>query len=251
MILGTAKQHFDEDVQRARDIQAHAAGLADGRLKDDLLRSAWMAGVGASDAFFCDAYADLVTRTLRAKERQPSGNLQDKLNNLKVPVVAVLNSSNGWRWRMAAREMIEKESVLSIQQIKDLLNIFCRDQHKLLTQDTVESWILHADMKQRQFGITRHAYQQTPAGGKAKAKKSALEKFGRRMQSVFQRRHDCIHNCDRPRSAIQAISADATQKALEDVSFLVNRCTDHMRGEYTHYLSSRGFTGQTRNQVGA
>ncbi|WP_135503043.1 hypothetical protein [Roseovarius aestuariivivens] len=251
MILGTAKQHFDEDIQRARDIQAHASGLQGGRLKDDLLRSAWMVGVGASDAFFCDAYADLITRTLRAKERQPSGNLQDKLNNLKVPVVAVLNSSSGWRWRMAAREMIEKESVLSIQQIKDLLNIFCREHHKLLTQESVESWILHADTKQRHFGISKQAYQQTPAGGKAKLKKNALEKFGRRMQSVFQRRHDCIHNCDRPKSAVQPISADAAQKALEDVSFLVNRCTDHMRAEYTQYLTSKGFTGQTRNHVGA
>ena len=210
-----------------------------------------MTGVGASDAFFCDAYADLITRTLRAKERQPSGNLQDKLNNLKVPVVAVLNSNSGWRWRMAAREMIEKESVLSIQQIKDLLNIFCREHHKLLTQETVEDWTLHPDMRQRHFGISRQAYQRTLAADKAKAKKSALEKFGRRLQSIFQRRHDCIHNCDRPHSAIQGITADSTQKALEDVSFLGNRCIDHMRHEYPQYLAHRGFNGQTRNYVGA
>lgn len=132
LVLGTAKQHFDEDIQRARDISAHAAALQAGRLRDDLFRSSWMTAVGASDAFFCDAYADLVTRTLRAKDRQPDGNLQDKLNNLKVPVIAVLNTSNGWRWRMAAREIIEKENVLSIKQIKDLLNIFCRDGNSCL-----------------------------------------------------------------------------------------------------------------------
>ena len=189
-----------------------------------------MTGVGASDAFFCDAYADLISRTLRAKASQPDGQIQDKLNNLKVPVVTVLDCSNSWRWRMAAREMIEKENVLSIQRIKDLLNIFCRDRHKLLTRETVEKWILHADTMQRHFGISRHGYQQTPTPDKATAKKNALEKFGRRMQSVFQRRHDCIHNCDRPKLAIKAISANATQKALEDVSFLVNRCIEHMRG---------------------
>lgn len=99
MILGTAKQHFDEDVQRSNAIHAHAIGLENGLLKDDLLRKAWMGVVGASDAFFCDAFADLVTRSLRAKERQPDGNLQNKLNNLKVPVIAVLNTTNGWRWR--------------------------------------------------------------------------------------------------------------------------------------------------------
>jgi hypothetical protein len=247
----TAKQHFDEDLQRAREVHAHAVALGVGRLRDDLLRSAWMMAVGASDAFFCDAYADLITRTLRAKERQPSGSLQDKLNNLKVPVVTMLNSSNGWRWRMAARDLIEKESVLSIQQIKDLLNIFCREKHKLLTQDTIEAWILHPDMRQRHFGMSQHAYQHTPAADKDKAKKKALEAFGRRMQSVFQRRHDCIHNCDRPRSALQSINPDVTLKAIDDVGFLVGRCIHHLRDEYPQYLTGRGFSGQTRNYVGA
>lgn len=251
MILVTAKQHFDEDLARARSILTHAGGLNDDSLKSDLLRSAWMLGVGASDAFFCDAYADLITRTLRAKERQPNGNLQDRLNNLKVPVIAVLNNTSGWRWRMAAREMIERESVLSIQQIKDLLNIFCREQHKLLTQETVETWILHPAMMQRHFGISQQAYGQMSAQQKPAAKKRALEWFGRRMQTIFQRRHDCIHNCDRPKTAIQSISIEPTVKALDDVSFLVNRCTDHMRSEYTQYLSDRGFSGQTRNYVGA
>lgn len=251
MILQTAKQHFDEDIQRANAILAHALGLPDSRLKEDLFRAAWMTGVGASDAYFCDAYADLVTRTLRAKERQPNGDLQDRLNNLKVPVVAVLNSTSGWRWRMAAREIIEKENVLSIKQIKDLLNIFCRDGHKLLTQETIENWILHDNVCQRHFGISKHQYNQKQGSAKSKAKKVALEHLGRRMQSIFQRRHDCIHNCDRPKYAIQSITEDKTRKALEDVDFIVCRCTDHLRNEYPLYLNSRGFTGSTRNFVGA
>lgn len=251
MILGTAKAHFDADILRARNILTHAAGLNALLLKGDLLRSAWMVAVGASDAFFCDAYADLITRTLRAKERQPNGNLQDRLNNLKVPVIAILNTTNGWRWRMAAREMIEQESVLSIKQVKDVLNVFCRERHKLLTSETIEPWILHPDMKQRHFGISRHAYQHIPTRQKSTAKKSALECFDQRMQEIFQRRHDCIHNCDRPKTAIQNISLDATKKALDDVAFLVNRCTAHMSAEYVNYLTDRGFTGQTRNYVGA
>lgn len=238
-------------MQRAQDIRIHAVALPDGRLKDDLFRSSWMTAVGASDAFFCDAYADLVSRTLRAKDHQPDGDLQDKLNNLKVPVIAVLNTTNGWRWRMAAREIIEKENVLSIKQIKDLLNIFCREGSKLLTQDTVEAWILHAEMRQRLFGINQPQYNQLQGAAKNKAKKLALEHLGRRMQSIFQRRHDCIHNCDRPKYAIQAITEDKTRKAIEDVAFLVNRCTDDLRAEYPQYLISRGFSGATRNYVGA
>lgn len=249
MILGTAKQHFDEDIVRARAICDHAHGLPEGLLKDDLLRSAWMASVGASDAFFCDAYADLVSRTLRAKAHQRSGNLPDRLGNLRVPVVAVLNSASSWQWRMAARELIEKESVLSIREIKALLNLFCRENHKVLTKETVESWILHANSRQRHFGITRPQYRATAGPTRNKAKEVALEKIGKRVQVLFQRRHDCIHNCDRPKMALQTITSDATEKALEDVVFLVERGTDHIRAEYPQYLRDRGFTGATRNRV--
>lgn len=106
-------------------------------------------------------------------------------------------------------------------------------------------------MRQRHFGISQQQYNQKQGGDKNKAKKLALEHLGRRMQSIFQRRHDCIHNCDRPKYAIQAIKEDKTNKAIEDVAFLVNRCTDHLRGEYPQYLAARGFSGATRNYVGA
>jgi len=98
-ILGTAKQHFNEDIQRARAIHCHAVTLVGEhltRLKDDLLRSAWMMGVGANDAFFCDAYADLMTRTLRAKACQDTGNVSDNLENIKVPLIAILNTDNSF-----------------------------------------------------------------------------------------------------------------------------------------------------------
>lgn len=251
MILGTAKLHFDEDIARARALWDHAHGLPAGSVKEDILRSAWMVGVGASDAFFCDAYADLVTRTLRAKELQSSGRIPDRLGNLSVPAVAVLDASSSWRWRMAAREIIEKQSVLSLDEVKKFLNLFCRDGHKLLQPSTIEAWIVHADAKQRNFGISRTGYNALPAAQKSQTKKAALEKFGKRMQGIFQRRHDCIHNCDRPKVAIRGISEDATRKAIADVKFLVDRCTSHLRGEYPRYLEHNNFTGLTRNRVGA
>jgi len=249
LILGTAKQHFDEDYARSKAIWEHARGLPDGLLKDDLFRSAWMTGVGASDAFFCDAYADLVSRTLRAKELQRSGTLPDRLGNLSVPAVAVLDASSSWRWRMAARELIEKESVLSFDEIKKFLNVFCREGHKLLQRPTIEPWILHVDARQRHFGITRAAYNATPAGGKNRAREAALKHFGGKMQKIFQRRHDCIHNCDRPKIAVQRISELETEKAIDDVKFLVDRCTDHVRAEYPEFLRHNSFNGYTRGRV--
>lgn len=90
-----------------------------------------MMGAGAADAFFCDAYADLVSRVLRAKEIKKSVKLSEKLGDLRVPVTAVVRDTGGWRWRMAARELIEKQSVLSLTEIKSLLRRFCRSQNSL------------------------------------------------------------------------------------------------------------------------
>jgi len=251
LILATAKLHFDEDTARARALWVHAQALPAGPVRNDVFRSAWMVGVGASDAFFCDAYADLVTRTLRAKEFQSSGKIPDRLGNLSIPAVAILDASSSWRWRMAARGIIEKESVLSLEEVKKFLNLFCRKDHKLLQPSTIDTWIVHAESKQRSFGISRAGFNALAAGQKGSAKKAALEKFGNRMQGIFQRRHDCIHNCDRPKIAVQDISEGATEKAITDVKFLVDRCTDHLRAEYPRYLADHGFNGVTRNKVGA
>ena len=95
MILGTAKTHFDEDTQRAKQLVEHANGLSAGCVKDDICRSAWMLVVGASDAYFCDAYADLIARTLRAKDKEPAIELPERLGNLQVPVTAVIRKAGG------------------------------------------------------------------------------------------------------------------------------------------------------------
>jgi hypothetical protein len=251
MIINTAKLHFDEDIGRARSLHLHAVQVQEDLLKNDILRSAWMLAVGASDAFFCDAYADLITRTLRAKDLQPSGNLEGKLKNLKVPVSVFLSTRGGWRWRMAAREMMERESVLSIQQIKDLLNSFCRINNKILTSETIVGWATHDQARHRMFGCTRHQFNNLEGQNLNTQKKKSLDKLQKRMQSIFQRRHDCIHNCDRPRNALKRISADSTLKAIDDIDFVVNRCVEHLRREFPLFLADCDFSAQTRNAVGA
>ena len=112
-ILVTPRQHFNEDLARSRALKEHAAGQGAGEIRNDIMRAAWMMGVGASDAYFCDAYADLVARTLQAKHLQPSVVLPDRILNLKVPVISVVRAetTENWRWRMAARGLIEDQSV--------------------------------------------------------------------------------------------------------------------------------------------
>jgi len=90
MILVTATNHFNEDIQRAKDILAHANALSTGLLKGDLLRASWMMAVGALNAFSCDAYGDLITRTLRAKIAESTIQIPDRIRNLKVPAYTVL-----------------------------------------------------------------------------------------------------------------------------------------------------------------
>ena len=68
----TALQHFTEDIARARAIVTYADPLphatpSDKLLRSDLLRAPWMFAVGALDAYFCDAYTDIVAATRQAR----------------------------------------------------------------------------------------------------------------------------------------------------------------------------------------
>lgn len=249
-MLATAQTHFLEDLDRARCLVAHTQGQPAGRLKDDMLRAGWMMAVGACDAYFSDAYADLVSRALRAKDLQPAVAIPDRLNNLKVPVTAILTPARGgWRWRMAARELIETENVLALEKIRSLFNHFFRKGHKILGLDTVESWILHRCSKQRLFGISATRYRTLTGSPKQKAKEDALNQLHERFEAIFQRRHDCIHNCDRPKVALQPISANAVSKTIEDIDFLVQRSHSAFLVEFPIYLTGLGFSGATKNQV--
>ena len=250
MFLRTPKNHFDADLNRARALLAHARTLNPDTLQHDIFRAAWMMAVGASDAYFSDAYGDLLARTLRAKGIEGAIAIPDRLNNLKVPVIAVLrDGGEGWRWRMAARELIEEENVLSLEKIKKLFNHFFRNGHKILGQETIETLILHRDAKMRLFGITATEYRKLSPADKNKAKAAAVTKMEEHYEELFQRRHDCIHNCDRPKIALQGIAPEQVQKTIEDVHFLVGRCHDALLAEFPTYLTAIGFNAVTRNRV--
>lgn len=249
-MLNTALAHFNEDIARARALHTHASGMSHGVLTDDILRSAWMMAVGACDAYFSDAYADLVSRAIRAKELQPTVQIPDRLNNLKVPVTAVLREANGgWRWRMAARELIEDQNVLSLGKIRELFNHFFRADHKLLNQKTISTWITHRNSKRRLFGVTATEFRAASQAQRNKICADAFDHFEEHFEAIFQRRHDCIHNCDRPKVALQSIGAVEVLKRVQDVEFLVHRCHDAFLVEFPLYLRGLGFNGATRAQV--
>jgi hypothetical protein len=95
---------------------AHAATLPSGTaaeqlLRSDLLRSGWMFAVGALDAYFCDAYTDIVAATIIAKSHHTALILPEFFQEIRFPVRAILEpytNNVNWRWRMAARKMMER-----------------------------------------------------------------------------------------------------------------------------------------------
>src|SRR5258708_35582557 len=91
----TALQHFKEDIARSEALRAHANTLPTGTnpeqmLRSDILRSSWMFAIGALDAYFCDAYTDLVAATIISKSRQASIALPNWFYEIKFPVRAIL-----------------------------------------------------------------------------------------------------------------------------------------------------------------
>jgi hypothetical protein len=256
-VPATALQHFTEDIGRARAIVAHADPLAHATsperlLRSDLLRSAWMFAVGALDAYFCDAYTDIIAATASSKSRQPAITLPEWFYDIKFPLRAILEEydNENWRWRMAARKMMERENVISLKAVQDLFNKFFRDRHKFF-RDQLDAWMSHQDAKIRLFGISRADYLGLTDPDKRDARGAAMDQFTERFRTIFQRRHDCIHNCDRPRMSPQPFDKGGTVlKVIQDIEFLVIRCDEHLNVEFPEFLAGLGCSAATIRQAG-
>jgi hypothetical protein len=257
----TALNHFQQDIDRAQALNAHAdrlpTGTADERiLRSDILRSAWMFAVGALDAYFCDAYTDIVAATIISKNRQPAIVLPGFFYEIRFPVRAILEpytNKENWRWRMAARRMMDRENVLKLKTIQDLFNKFFRPDHKLF-RDLIGDWIVELDAKKRLFGITPAQYRTlppAPGNQRQTAIADAWEQMQDRYRDIFQRRHDCIHNCDRPKVSPQSLNRSETVlKVIQDIKVLVRRCDGHIQTEFRQFLLSTGCSSATIAQVG-
>jgi hypothetical protein len=253
----TPLNHFQQDIARARAIVAHADPLSVGTaaeqmLRSDLLRSAWMFAVGALDAYFCDAYTDIVAATINSKSRHPPLNLPEFFYDIKFPIRAILEPYNNvnWRWRMAARKMMERENVLRLKTVQDLFNKFFPNGRGFF-RDLLADWVTHPDAQRLVFGITAQKFNAVPPDQRGATIKAAHERMEDRFRTIFQRRHDCIHNCDRPRVAPQPLPAAAiVLRVIEDVDFLVRRCDEHITLEFRQFLLGIGCPATIVAQTG-
>lgn len=243
-----ALQHFDDDIARVRAMIEHAdrlpvANSDEKLLSGDILRSAWMFAVGALDAYFSHAYSDLVAATIISKGRHPSMVLPEFFYDIRFPVRNILEPypvRANWRWRMAARRMMDRDNVLKLEKIQSLFNNFFRSDRRLFS-DTLHDWLSHPDANRRLFGIAHSAYAALSGPSQQQARRKAKEQLRDRFKAIFQRRHDCIHNCDRPRVSPQPLGISGTVlKVVRDVEFLVRRCDEHINVEFPAFLTRCG-----------
>lgn len=257
----TPKRHFDEDVSRATAIVTHAGPLPVATpqqrlLRNDLLRSGWMFAVGAMDAYFCDAYVHCITTTLRAKSLQANVALPVVIKNLRIPISSILSAyanRPNWRWRMAARELMERNSVLDVDKLTKFFNPFLPDgQNKKLFTEVLDAWIQLPGATAHLFGMTGAQFAALPNGQqKTEARKAAVKYLTKRIGLIIQRRHDCIHNCDRPRNTPQPVGTPGSvRNVIRDVRFLVEKFDAHLDAEFPDFLTRIGCTAVTRNQLG-
>jgi len=213
-----------------------------------------MFSVGALDAYFCDAYSDIIAAAMLCKARESAVKLPRYLDDLKVPVSMILErrpKRDNWKWRMAARSLMEKQNILSLDSVSTYFNKFCREGHHLFG-DVMDSWATGPSATKRMFGINPATYRSTVGRNRNDQRKKAREALKARFDDViFQRRHDCIHCCDRPKVAPQKINSPGTvANVIRDIEFLVSRFDNHIQTEVSEFLRKLGFSGATIAQVG-
>jgi hypothetical protein len=151
---------------------------------------------------------------------------------------------------MAARKMMERENLLSLEAIRRLFNRFFRSGQKFF-RDLLPGWIVHPDARRHVFGISAARFNALPPNLRSQAVMDAHSRMEERFRAIFQRRHDCIHNCDRPKVRPQPIrAADVVLRVIEDVEFLVCRCDEHISSEFRQFLLDTGCPAAIVGQVG-
>ncbi|MCL1524578.1 hypothetical protein [Xanthomonas nasturtii] len=229
----TARSHFDQDISRAIDIHTQAAAMgaapAAPVLKNDLLLSSVAMSVGAMDAYLCDAFVDCLTAALRSYRKGtwtgvfPSGYAKQ---NLPAGILLTKKASRpDWAIRMAARNLMGRQNILSISLVDDLFNPILPPAQKL--------WLSYIPIliAHNRVRLTKHT-STTIAGLAGKpleaAKKQATSALKKRIGSIVQDRHDWIHNCARPKSAIKQTNTNAALRAIDDIKLFVTTIDDHV-----------------------
>lgn len=225
----TPRSHFDDDISRAWALHGLAVATehTNSALAEDTGRVAIAFGVGAMDAYLCDAFTDTLARCLKQcrREKQALPNGYKKLELPIGPLMTDYPQRVNWGLRMAARALMERDNLLRLSRLRDLFNPALPKGQKLW--DDVAQNYVHLD-RRRLTGIKRDDYAALTGDAKAKAPKKAAAAVLLRIGEIVQRRNDIAHNCDRPKTAKQPLTLPSAKKMLVDVRDFVTILDDHL-----------------------
>lgn len=218
----TPRAHFDDDFARAMAICTTAKATNSEPLRADLARSAVVFGVGALDAYLCDAFVDCLARTLKGCRRK-SRALPEGYENLPLPAGPMLattyKSRPNWGLRMAARAIMERENLQQVRRVRGLLNP-ALPKSRALWEDIGAEFV--AVDRKRLTGITEQDFKKLPSKKRPGAQRAAASHTLTRIEAIVQRRHDIAHNCDRPRTSVQRMKPGTAANMLRDIEAFVS-----------------------------
>jgi len=177
-------------------------------------------GVGALDAYLCDAFADTLARCL-THCRVSGKSVPKGYAKLSLPVGPMFGNyavRSNWGLRMATRTLMERDNLLQLSRLKELFNPALPVGHRLWV-DLMDDYVVLDRM--RLTGFRRSGYQGLTGKAKSDAPRKAQGAVLARMGEIVQRRHDIVHNCDRPKTAKQPLTLSAAGKMIADVNDFV------------------------------
>lgn len=231
----TQRVHFNADIARAEALlekaeQMEVAGEP-ARLCLDLRSSAVALAVGALDAYFCDAYVDCLSAVLQAYVGNTwTGALPSAFANQQLAAGEVLSTTRqhrpNWSIRMAARKVMAKDNMLSISKLDDKFNgILPANQKLWLT--LIPKLVSHNLKRLTKYRAADLAV--LTGDPLEKAKKEVVASVKSRIGKIIQFRHDWIHNCGRPKSAIEDLTHGRAHARIRDIRILITEFDDHIQ----------------------
>jgi hypothetical protein len=173
----------------------------------------------------------------------------------KIAILAI--GRDAAKCRAAAHGCLAEDEILAARAIhlphdhrKMRFNKFFPKGRKLF-RDLLDRWMSSPESKIRLFDVSGVDYLAMTPDEKSTAREKAVDKFEERFRIIFQRRHDCIHNCDRPRISPQPLDKGGTVlKVIEDVEYLVLQCDAHINREFRQFPVNIGCSAATIAQAG-
>ena len=127
---------------------------------------------------------------------------------------------------MAARKIMEKDNMLSISRLEDSFNPILPLSAKIW----VDLIPVLASIGSNRLRGPKNWIQIQALSGKSreKATKAAISAARKRLGKIIQVRHDWIHNCGRPKLAIQTYSKGQSKEYIRDVKAVIECLDDHI-----------------------